>query len=237
MLYILSVMAWMATGAILILFLLDRPWRDALCDEVVPDSAIERLVQAQRDRPPDGHEEVSPLVRQAQLFAAYLNPPAAPKQARPATLREKTSVASTASDVSPPDTSPKFELRGISYHRSKPSESMALVWDAADGHRWVKQGAQLGHIVIESIESKGIRYSSNQQVYTMAVADAPHPPEQGTDAKVQFASKQISAPARRKAVVSNVPLPSERLGGQSDAGTLPNPTAKRTPLRRYKLGR
>ncbi len=170
MLYILSVMAWMATGAILILFLLDRPWRDLPDDEITTGSAIEELLRARGNDANNTSERIPPLVHQAQLFAAYLNPPAAPKELRPSTSRETITVASTASDVSPPETSPKFELRGISYHRSKPSESMALVWDATDGHRWIKQGAQLGHIVIEEIRADAVSYSAGSGIREMALS-------------------------------------------------------------------
>lgn len=46
---------------------------------------------------------------------------------------------------------------------------MALVWDAADGHRWVKQGAQLGHIVIEEIRADAVSYSDGNGICRIAL--------------------------------------------------------------------
>lgn len=168
-LYILGAAAWVAAGATTVLCLLEKPWQNLSDDKVASSSVVSDLVQTQSSRPRDSREQVPALVREAQAFARYLNPPAPPKPLRPAASQAKVSVASAGPEVKPVTTSVKFELHGISYHRSKPSRSMALVWDAANGYRWVKQGAQIGHVVIEEIHSSAISYSDGRGVHEMAL--------------------------------------------------------------------
>jgi len=168
-LYILSVVAWLAAAATLGRCLLDRPWRDLADDEVAAHSAVERFKSASGGGSQDNREWISPLVQQARIFAEYLNPPSQPERNRPSVPRGNTSVADIAPRSTPAGASPKFELHGISYHRTRPSESMALVWDAAEGHRWVRQGTQLGHVVIEEIYGDAISYTSGSDIQKMAL--------------------------------------------------------------------
>jgi hypothetical protein len=122
-------------------------------------SVVERFKQTVgHSSPQDSHEQASPLVRAAQAFALYLNPPAPakPDGVRPVTEKENKSVAQDQLPARPEATSAKFELRGISYSRSRPDESLALIREPATGSRWVGQGAQIGHIVIERINGDSI---------------------------------------------------------------------------------
>ena len=93
-----------------------------------------------------GQETHSALVRQAEAFALYLNPPPPPKTNEapaPKRISKQTIPAAIAAKVTP-----KFRLVGTSYYRSRPEESMALVSEPGSGTHWVKQGARLGHFVL-----------------------------------------------------------------------------------------
>jgi hypothetical protein len=119
-------------------------------------------------------EQVSPLVQQAQAFALYLNPPAAGKRdtAHPASPTEQSkSLAKAATQVKPESTSAKFELRGISYHRARPEESMALISEPGSGSRWVRQGDQVGHIVVKEINGDSVvcRDGSRELAMNLAI--------------------------------------------------------------------
>lgn len=101
----------------------------------------------------------SPLVREAEAFASYLNPP------RQQVEKSKSAVAASNSSRTtyipspePVRLTPQFKLAGTSYYRLKPEESMALVWEPGTGYRWIKQGARLGHFVVAEIEPGRIAY-------------------------------------------------------------------------------
>jgi hypothetical protein len=189
MLYILSVMAWLATAATLGRCLLDRPWRDLADDEVAAHSVVERFNRTSGGSQ-DVRESIPPLVQQAVIYAKYLNPPSPPEQDRPSVSRPNASVADIAPRSTPAGASPKFELHGISYHRTRPSESMALVWDAVEGHRWVRQGSQLGHVVIEEIHADAISYTSGSGIQRMALD-----PGRATTVTATAATGDSGAPA------------------------------------------
>jgi hypothetical protein len=59
-------------------------WRgDSHIAGIAAPSAIERLKQAGGRSEQDSGVQLSPLVQQAQIFAAYLNPPPAPERKPP----------------------------------------------------------------------------------------------------------------------------------------------------------
>lgn len=88
---------------------------------------------------------VSPLVQQAEKFAAYLNPPP-PKRGRPTPARNKRIEARPAKVTA------KFELLGTSYHPQRPEMSLALIDEPGAGLRWIRQSSKIGHLVVEQIK-------------------------------------------------------------------------------------
>jgi hypothetical protein len=137
--------------------------------EIEPEpSILEKFNQSSAQRQKNIQEVSSPLMQQAEAFALYLNPPAPPKpEPEPAPV-EKKQVAIQRPDVRPVQLSPKFELHGISYYRSKPEASMALVWEPGSGYRWIKQREKLGHFVVEQVKSTSIVYRDGQRTHEMA---------------------------------------------------------------------
>lgn len=152
-----------------------------------------------------------PLVVQAQAFASYLNPLRVPEQVPVKVASRQIPTRSTPS-ISPPVTTPKFRLHGTSYYPARPERSMALIWEL-DGQggsrRWVKEGAQLGHLVVHEIRQGSIVYRSvggettremlvehgpagpslvRQPSTELAQANSPHAPT-ATDADANMAGK------------------------------------------------
>ncbi len=114
-----------------------------------------------------GQQTHSALVRQAEAFALYLNPPPPPKDEEapaPKRISKQTVPAAIEAKVTP-----KFRLVGTSYYRSRPEESMALVSEPGSGTHWVKQGARLGHFVLEKVERGTIVYRHGDRLREMAV--------------------------------------------------------------------
>jgi hypothetical protein len=82
---------------------------------------------------------------------------------------------------------PKFELHGISYHRARPENSMALVWEPGNGHRWVKLGAELGHLVLKEINGDSIVCQAGDSEQTIALTKVP--------SSKQYAQESPSTPS------------------------------------------
>jgi hypothetical protein len=95
-----------------------------------------------------GRSQVSPLVVQAQKFAAYIDPPKPPKLpiTTPGT-RPPLIVAPP-----PPRVSTKFTLIGTSYYASHPELSLALIDEPGKGMYWVRQSGKVGHLIIEQVK-------------------------------------------------------------------------------------
>lgn len=133
-------------------------------------SIIEKFARSGRTGGQTGRQAPSPLIQQAQAFAVCLDPPVLLKQFPKAALPENKHVAIERPNVTSVEVSPKFELHGISYYRSKPEESMALVWEPGGGYRWIKQGATLGHFVVEDVRSTSVIYRDGRRTHEMAFA-------------------------------------------------------------------
>jgi len=112
-------------------------------------------------------EAVSPLVKQAEAFALYLNSPQAQesKKILIPTSRQMQSI----STLTPSKTTPKFKLLATIHYRLRPEESMALVSEPGSGAHWVKRGAHLGYFVVEKIKRGIIIYRDGDWLGEMAV--------------------------------------------------------------------
>ncbi len=130
-------------------------------------SMIDRSKQRTKGKADPAQPQVSALVQQAQALELLLNPPRASKQSP---VSPTPQAPPPVAQAKPASSSARFELHGISYHRSKPTESMALVCEPGSGRRWVRQGAQIGHIVIEKITSTAIVCRDGERTQEIALA-------------------------------------------------------------------
>jgi hypothetical protein len=108
---------------------------------------IEKFNKAKADKPAGSHEQISPLIKQADAFALYLNPPAKPDP--------KTTKPSRARREEPRPKGPvssKFKLIGTSYYELRPDLSLALIDEPGKGLNWVRQSGKVGHLIIENIK-------------------------------------------------------------------------------------
>jgi hypothetical protein len=104
--------------------------------------AIEQFKQARGDKVEDKRNETSPLIKQAEAFALYLNPPPKPSPI--------TQVA--RSEPRPKSVSPKFRLVGTSRHSLHPELSLALIDEPGKGLRWVRPSSKVGYLIIEQVK-------------------------------------------------------------------------------------
>ncbi len=129
----------------------------------------------------------NPLVEQAQAYALYLNPPKPkPQKTRMAMVApapERRPLQAVSKKITAAESTkikPKFTVVGISYYRSNPDKSMALVSEPGKGVHWVKKDSHLGHFIVERIERGMIVYRDGDLLREMAV-----------NTKVPVRSKQI----------------------------------------------
>jgi hypothetical protein len=117
-------------------------------------SAVERFKAQTGDKASSSADTTPPLVKQADLFAEIINPPAsvaAPKL--PSQLPPKP-----VAGVKPfAPVSGKFELLGTCYS-ADPKTSFAYIQLPDKTYRWVGVGSEIGHATIKEIRSGSIVY-------------------------------------------------------------------------------
>lgn len=169
MLYVVSILCLIGAG--LLFGLCGVQWTQGVpLDEHNPwVPATERLRLRQSL---NGNNSVasSPLLEQAEALAQYLNPPKPPPRRETSLPTVSPTPVSAPPVPRPPSPTPQFRVLAISYYRSSPDKSLAMVWDANKGGYWIKKGDRLGHFVIERIEKEAIIYRDGDQLRQMAVA-------------------------------------------------------------------
>jgi len=120
--------------------------------------AIEKFNKAQSDKVTKDQGQSSPLVKQAQALALYLNP-SQPKAGLPGQLR------GMPSPIGP--VTAKFTLIGTSFYEARPKESLAFIDEPGKGLRWVRPSSQIGHLTIEQIKDGLIVVRDGQSTFEM----------------------------------------------------------------------
>jgi len=124
---------------------------------------IEKFNEARGDRVKDSRHEVSPLVKQAEAFALYLNPPPKPKT---------ESLASRSKPRPKGPVSPKFKLIGTSLYALHPELSLALIDEPGKGLRWLRQSSKVGHLIIEQVKDGLVVVRDGEKTFEL-VAERP----------------------------------------------------------------
>jgi len=117
-------------------------------------SVVKKFQESQGDKAQDREDAISPLVREAEAFALYLNPPAPPVTL---TARQVPSGRPGRSVPPPPPSSAKFDLLGTCYSTASQSDCLAYI-GMQDGktYRWVRIGEEIGHLTIKEIRRDSI---------------------------------------------------------------------------------
>jgi len=172
-------------------------------------SAVRMFIESAGERKGDGAGEVPPLVAQAEILAAFLNPPPSAKEKTPEVApveQGKGEVAEAAPVVRPVAASVKFKLHGTSYYPNLPDRSMSLIseagYDAGEEH-WVKEGSHLGHFVIHEIRKGMIVYRDGEQLREMTVEHGATVPSLVRD--MQSGSRKISGDINISSTAQPIP--------------------------------
>lgn len=175
---------------------------------------VEKFKQAEGNQVKPGESQSSPLVKQAQLFASYLNPRVEP---RPTIPRRSLPIT----PPKPPRASAHFKLIGTSVHETRPEESVAFISEPGSGLRWVKPGDELGHVTIEQIKDGLIVYRDSE--------GNPHEePAQPRQPEMSLLEGSASALARHQAHAKPPPTApvQSRPGVTTHAPTVPDMSAQ-----------
>ncbi|MCJ7777385.1 MAG: hypothetical protein MUP16_03635, partial [Sedimentisphaerales bacterium] len=127
---------------------------------------IAKFKEATGNKAKESESQVSPLVKQAEAFALYMNPPPKPKpvvQAPPVTP-----------EIRPPaPVSPKFKLFGTSVYQTQPEMSLAFIDEPGKGLHWVKQSGEVGHLIIEQVKDGSVVVRDGQRTFEIVAEPRP----------------------------------------------------------------
>jgi hypothetical protein len=125
--------------------------------------AVDRFRHHHNGKHQDRQDATPALIEQARIFAKIINPPA-PKQ--------PPGQKGTDDRPPPPPEPPEFRLVGTSCS-SNPDDSFAYVRLPNEPDQWVRQGAQVGHVVIKEIRHGSITYWDGRQHVETIVEPVP----------------------------------------------------------------
>jgi len=213
-------------GLLAVLFIFQKR-SDPKAEELLKtESAVEKFSKTQNIMAAKKDTQVSPLVKQAQAFATFLNPP----KPEPSPEERQAEL-----EIRPQVVTSKFTLIGTSLNAVRPEMSMALIDEPGKGTYWVKQAAQVGHLTIEQIKSGLVVVNDNGKTSEI-VAERPekisllrNPPAEG--APVAPATTEGSAPPPPEMEIPMEQIATElaEIEKQVAAGTLdPNTAAEKT---------
>ena len=124
---------------------------------------IEKFNKLRSGKSAKGRSQVSPLVKQAEAFALYLDPPKPPP---------KRKVVKTDDEpperFRPPEVTAKFTLIGTSHYASHPELSLALIDEVGKGLHWVRQSGKVGHLIIEEVKAGLVVVRDGQRTFELA---------------------------------------------------------------------
>lgn len=160
-------------------------------------SAVDRFKERHGDKDQSSQDTTPPLVKQAELLANIINPPAASTARMSARPGRGTPVPSPPP---PPESSAKFNLVGTSYSASDPGASFAYICLADGTYQWVRQGEQVAHYVIKEVKAGSVTCWDGNRTTEMLVEPVPDTAsmlETGAASPVPAASGSRSSMAGR----------------------------------------
>ena len=124
--------------------------------------AAEQFSKARGNRARTDRDQSSPLVKQAEKFALYLNPPT-PKPDRP--TRPRPTPSGPRKEV---QVSSKFKVIGTCFYDLHPELSMALIDQPGKGLLWVRQGSKVGHSIVEQVKDGVVVIKDGKGTYELS---------------------------------------------------------------------
>jgi hypothetical protein len=152
-------------------------------------SAKEKFENAADTKTKTGESQESPLVKQAEAFALYLNPD------KPAVAKIPTKGAKIPGIASKVTVTPKFTVLATIVYPDNPTLSQALIDEPGTGRRWVRQSSMVGHTFIEQVKDGLVVLKSGDETSNLEIQEKP---ETGLTGKASPASSFRSSPGSVK---------------------------------------
>jgi hypothetical protein len=176
---------------------------------------VEKIKETKAERAKRGESRVSPLVKQAEAFALYLNPPPPVKKKRPSAPKRSVTPR-------PQTVSPKFKVVATSYYALRPEQSLALIDEPGKGLRWVKQTGSVGHLVFEQIKDGVVVVRDGQRTFELVPSRLPtrelvESPSSGKKRSKAISKPILPIPAKSRPRIVSSKSP-EEIEAERDAG-------------------
>ncbi len=158
---ITSILAVVATIGVVIFLAMVGFRSDPQRDKILNASGAIEEFKKGATKPAEKHEEISPLIKQAKLFALLINPPPPPKPPKPKVKPKKVATKPATKIVKPLLTpkgqvAAKFTLLGTCRNVQSPESSFALLALGRKKQKWVQQGQVIEHLTIQEIKDGSI---------------------------------------------------------------------------------
>jgi hypothetical protein len=132
--------------------------------------AVERFKTLYGSKVPNSEDTTPPLIKQAELLADIINPPASPDT--PPKLPSQLPPKPSLSPKPPVAVSGKFDLLGTCYS-SNPKASYAYIQLPDNTCQWVGLGTEIGHGTIKEIRKGAIVYWDGSRNIEINVVPTP----------------------------------------------------------------
>jgi len=153
-------------------------------------SAREKFEKEFDKKTKTGVSQESPLVKQAEAFALYLNPikqaafQKVPKGAKPPNIASKVKV------------SPQFTVLATIVYPDDPTLSQVLINEPGTGRHWVRQSTMVGHLFVEEVKDGLVVLKSGDEIQNLAISEK---------AETESTGKPSTAPSLRNSQSSTKP--------------------------------
>lgn len=138
-------------------------------DFVNSAGVVEKFAESKGTKSQDSQSLVSPLVKRAEDFALYLDPPP-PKVSR----KSRQTRTKGGPRVQPKKVSARFDLIATSYYAAHPEKSMALINQPGKGFNWVRQGGKVGYLIIEEVKGGVVVIRDGDRTYEIEAKRKPY---------------------------------------------------------------
>jgi hypothetical protein len=156
-------------------------------------SVREKFENAADNKTNTRESQDSPLVKQAEAFALYLNPVTS-------TTQKTTKGAKTPNISSRLPVTPKFKVFATIYCADNPELSQVLIDEPGRGRHWVRQSSMVGHLLVEQVKDGLVVVKSSKETFELEIEQKPatislnriSPP---SSSKSRQSSSKIALPA------------------------------------------
>jgi hypothetical protein len=164
-LQITSIIAAILAGVFIVFPVIYGVRNDGSIDKFLElPSVKEKFESAADTKTKTGQSQESPLVKQAEAFALYLNPlkpvvRKVPKGARVPGISGKVNVT------------PKFTVLATIVYPDDPTLSQVLINEPGTGRYWVRQSSMVGHLLVEQVQDGLVVVKSGDESYNIEISE------------------------------------------------------------------